>query len=47
MVNASRWRRIDGTVGRSLNLHGTQSAHLDRWSTCFGYLIRITSFILR
>lgn len=28
MVNASRWRRINGTVGRSLNLHGTQSAPL-------------------
>ena len=28
MVNASRWRRINGTVGRSLNLHGTQFAPL-------------------
>src|ERR1700730_10026763 len=38
---------MNGTAGQSLNLHKTQSAHLDHLSTCFGYMIRIASFILR
>jgi len=42
-----RSRGINGTVRQSPNLNKTQSAHLDRLSTCFGYLITITSFTLR
>jgi hypothetical protein len=48
MVNATgRSRGINGTGRQSMNLHKTQSAPLDRLSTCFGYLVSITSFILR
>jgi hypothetical protein len=54
LLHLSKSRGLKRTTGQSLRLHNhsltlhkIQFAPLERLSTCFGYMIRIASFILR